>query len=229
MSCLTLDDHRCALCGTVSQQPVIFSDSAMGAPDLDGRPAEPARYTLFALIQRCRTCGFCAPDIRVENPTARALRDDRSYRAELWDDGRPALANHFLCWSLVATADGRFDQAAWAAIRAAWACDDDDSVAAAAACRLRAAELLLRARSVRQAVVTDVRGRYLLLSDLYRRAGAMTLARAEVERGRFNLRLPYSLGVLDFVSHLIDMDDRAVHSLDEADAWARRFQAPGNL
>lgn len=228
MNCLIIDDHRCALCDAVTQQPFVFDHPAPGAMDLDGRPPPPERGRLCFLIQRCDNCGYCHPDIGVDVPVARALRDDPGYRAELWNDTRPVRANHFLCWSRIAAAAGRMDQAARAAVRAAWICDDGDAPAAAAACRSRAAGLVLQARALRQPVADDALAEALLLSDLYRRAGAMALARAEVERARNAQPSSPSPSALDYVLHLVETGDRAAHTLVDARIWVRGRQASGS-
>ena len=47
----------CALCGEQTLVTQLDSTSSFGPPDLDVRPAEPARSSIFAWVQRCASCG----------------------------------------------------------------------------------------------------------------------------------------------------------------------------
>ncbi len=54
--------RACAVCGAPCPAP-FRAPAAELAPDLDGRPGEPARSTLPRWIATCRRCGASAPDL----------------------------------------------------------------------------------------------------------------------------------------------------------------------
>src|SRR5262245_2741001 len=94
-------DVRCALCGHVSSVWTIGSTSACGSPDLDLRPPGPMRSTLFARVQECAHCRYCAPSIAAADGIDSRDLQTPEYRA-LVEGGLPELASRFLRWSLVA-------------------------------------------------------------------------------------------------------------------------------
>jgi hypothetical protein len=91
------------------------------------------------------------------------------YKLRLKDRKFPELANTFLCWSLLQEVSGKSEAAAWAAIRAAWACDDANEAEVATLCRMKAVDLLraaIRGRKLRSSSSV-----LALMTDLLRRAG----------------------------------------------------------
>jgi hypothetical protein len=159
----------CAVCGTEIEFPALSSDNNFGTPDLDLRPSEIERSTLPYLIQTCSTCGYCSPDISVIEPRAVELVQAEIYKLRLKDRKFPELANAFLCWCLLQEVCGKTESAAWAAIHAAWACDDAGETGGAALCRIKAVDLLraaIRGRKIRGSSSV-----LALMTDLLRRAG----------------------------------------------------------
>jgi hypothetical protein len=63
MTTISQEPIVCTLCGATTVLPVIGSSSTFGPPDLDFRPSEPMRSSLFAWVQRCGSCGYCARSI----------------------------------------------------------------------------------------------------------------------------------------------------------------------
>ncbi len=137
----------CAVCGTKCRPP-FRAPSAELAPDLDGRPGEPASSTLKRWVARCPGCGAAAPDLAALPPEAAAIvrRDD--YAAE---------PDRFLRWSRLAAAIGDVAASAEAILQAAWLREDNGQ---------DATELRLRAAA---AWHRDPLRRI----DVLRRAGAM--------------------------------------------------------
>lgn len=119
----------CAICGTRCRPP-FRTPAAELAPDLDGRPGEPARSTLKRWVALCPGCGAAAPDLAALPPaTAEILRRD-DYVAE---------PDRFLRWSLVAAALGDKAGFAEATLQAAWLQEDEGEDAAALRRRAAAA------------------------------------------------------------------------------------------
>ena len=98
----------CAVCGT-SCKPPFRAPSAEYAPDLDGRPGEPARSTLSRWIALCPGCGAAAPDLAALSPDAAAIVRSEIYQAE---------PDRFLRWSRLAA------DPAEALLQAAWRRED---------------------------------------------------------------------------------------------------------
>lgn len=163
-------DVRCALCGALSRQVDMSSTGAFGPPDLDLRPAEPARSALAFRVQRCEGCGYCWGRIGEALPAAAAVVESAAYRELLERARMPRLARHLFCAGLVAEGAGEREAAAWRFLEAAWACDDHFAVVPARMCRERAAEMFesALARGEATAPAGSVK---TLLADVLRRAG----------------------------------------------------------
>jgi hypothetical protein len=160
----------CVLCEEQTLLPVLTSTSSFGPPDLDLRPAEPARNSIFAWVQRCGSCAYCAPSIGRATPSTRTVVESSAYRALLGRADLPELARSFLCSSLVFDQGGERAAAARNAIEAAWACDDAGAVAEAARCRLRAVELLRESDAEGDTLFPDPATECVVIVDLLRRA-----------------------------------------------------------
>lgn len=124
----------------------MLSTSESGPPDLDLRPAPMRRYSMQTWVVRCPGCGYCARSIEQAPEGVRAVVDSETYRAQLEATDAPELANSFLCQALLDEAQGRTVSAVWAAVRAAWVCDDAELEDAATTCRRRARALLAAMR-----------------------------------------------------------------------------------
>jgi hypothetical protein len=131
-----------------------------------------ARGTLSYRIKRCTHCGYCAPDLAHASPLATQLVKSAAYQAQRRDLNYPALANTFLCWAMIEEASQNYAGAAWAAISAAWACDDGINQVAADLCRSRAVELIKQAQAEGGSFAEEKPGaEEAILSDLLRRSG----------------------------------------------------------
>lgn len=120
--------RACAVCATPCRAPFRVPTAEM-APDLDGRPGEPARSTLPRWVMQCAGCGAAAPDLAALPESAAAIVRAPGYAAE---------RDPFLRWALLCEGLGDRAGAAEAALQAAWAAEDAGREAGAL--RLRAAE-----------------------------------------------------------------------------------------
>ena len=114
----------CALCGKQTLVMLLNSTHSFGAPDLDLRPPEMQRSSMFAWVQRCASCGYCAPNIAEGTPSMKGIVESAAYRALLVDPDLPELARSFLCSSMIFEEFEEEAFAARSAIEAAWVCDD---------------------------------------------------------------------------------------------------------
>jgi GTP pyrophosphokinase len=170
MTTISEEPVTCVFCEETTVLPVLGSTSSFGPPDLDLRPSEPARSSIFAWVQRCAFCGYCAPSIGVARPGASHVVDTPEYGGQLVDAEYPPLANSFLCSALIFSAVGEAGLATRSAIEAAWVCDDAGALQAAQRCRMRAVDLLLQSRAEGDEPFVDPATESAVLVDLLRRS-----------------------------------------------------------
>jgi tetratricopeptide (TPR) repeat protein len=173
---------------------------------------------LRAWIQRCPSCDLAAPDLAEERDDPRIVRSE-VYRAMASRTDLPELAVSFLCWSVVAQAEGRLAQAGWACVHAAWACDDARNDRAAGECRERAVPLLRSAMRARPIPSADEVLRRVIV-DLLRRQGRMEEASEACEAA---LAVSPEDAALVLERHLISEGDSGSH----AETEPIRFRAEG--
>ncbi len=218
MTVIREEEVTCGLCGKVSEHLIMRSAFVSGAPDLDTRPAVFGGHT-DKLIQRCPSCGYCAPDVWKVRPgfayTLRTMQSG-SYQEQLHSRDFPEAANSFLCASLISENLGEYAGAGFECIRAAWICDDAHCDTAARECREKAVDLLRRAKEKRQRFARQRGGQEALLADLLRRSGEFDLARSFCKAGLKRKPEKTLSDVLRFEMVLIDRADAACHTVAEA-------------
>jgi hypothetical protein len=158
-----------------------MSTNAFGSSDLDLRPPEMQRSTIWSWVQQCPECGYCAESLqkRCRHPD---LLTSEAYRELLSSTVYPGLASSFLCRALLDEADKDWRQAGWHTVCAAWACDDEDATTAAASCRLLAVDRFGKALAHGGDFCDDTDLHTLVLADLLRRAGEFARAAALCEQ-----------------------------------------------
>jgi len=212
----------CFLCGTESMHKGLISTASLGSTDLDSRPPEPERSSLSYWIHTCPSCGYCAPDLSDGDRAFEAVVRSEEYRNTLENPSTPRLAGQFLCWALLQESRKEYEKAGWAAIHAAWACDDAGAGQWAAKCRKRASELLMRAREMGQWFAEDAGLEEAILVDLLRRAGLFEKAlRLCEERLRKEPEETVKV-ILQYQEDLIRKSDDGRHTVAEAQ---RRVQS----
>ncbi len=216
---MTIATHvlkKCAICGTENYYSEILSTSAFGSPDLDTRPPELERYTIYAWVQRCPNCGYCAPDISKAHPEAASVIKTKVYKEQLSKISLPELANNFICESIIEEAVGDFASAAWSLIHAAWTCDDENEINLAKEYRSKAIDMIFRAVENGQKISNQQGAEIVLLVDLMRRAGRFSEAKHLVETKRSEISDNILLKILDFQKKLIARFDDSIYKINEA-------------
>ena len=138
MSTFYEKEHLCSLCGQKSMQQEISSTSQFGTMDLDMRPPEMIRFTMWCWVQECPHCGYVAR--RLEDPPTVSrewLREEPLVNC----DGirfNSELAILFYKLYLIYVHNNDCNKAFSAAHEAAWACDDNDEKRNAILCRKKA-------------------------------------------------------------------------------------------
>ena len=207
---------RCAVCGYETEHTGIGSTNAFGSPDLDTRPPEMKRSTIFAWVQRCPECGYCASDVGKAPSQATALVHSAEYARQLSDSTYPQLANAFLCKALIDERSGDYAAAAWALIHAAWACDDAGTPEPARVCRSKAVDMIAKSLGSGQAVAEQHGADTAIRVDLLRRAGRLTEARQLISTKRPAITEDIISKILDFQDALLTKGDEACHTVADA-------------
>jgi len=216
MTTLYQEKIRCAVCGAETECTGIGSTNAFGSPDLDTRPPEMKRSTIFAWVQRCPECGYCASDVSNAPPQAAALVYSPEYGRQLSDATYSQLANSFLCKAMIDEGSGDFSAAAWALIHAAWACDDDENPVPARVCRSKAADMIEMALGNGQAIIDQEGAETAIRVDLLRRAGRLAEARQLISTKRPEINEDIISKILTFEDTLVTRGDESCHTVAEA-------------
>lgn len=216
MTKLYKEEARCSVCGAQNAFTGIGSTNAVGSPDLDTRPPEMERSTIFAWVQRCPNCGYCASDVSVTRSGAQKVMNSKEYRDQLNDPTYPELANSFLCKAIVDCESKDFAAAAWAFIHAAWVCDDSHHPDHAIACRMNATNMFKIAEDHGQQVTDQNDASTAILVDLLRRSGQIEQAKTVIVERRQQIAEDVIVSILDFQNALIEKNDLYRHTIAEA-------------
>jgi len=171
MTMLFGEDVECYVCRKVSNHTSVISTNSCGSPDLDTRPPEMQRSTIYYWIQRCPSCGYCAPDLsKCEIGVPEIVATDE-YQNIILDTQMPDVAASFLALSHIKQKQGQFSDAAWRSIHASWICDDKNNYEESVKCRNRAIYLIGMASLYAQTIAGQAGQSETITIDLMRRAG----------------------------------------------------------
>jgi len=216
MTNLIQESRQCLVCGEINEYTEVTSTNEFGAPDLDTRPPEMLRSTIPFWIQRCPSCGYCAPQVSAGPQTAGEIVDSNAYLGQSGNPTYPALANHFLCWATIQESCGELAEAGWTCVHAAWVCDDENASLGASLCRMKAIELFKQARRNGARFSEQAGAEDALLADLYRRCGEFEKAVTAVQVGVLKRPEQVLRKVLYYQVNLVMQRNVASHSVDEA-------------
>jgi hypothetical protein len=220
-------DVRCVCCGQTSKVRIVCSTHAFGSPDLDTRPPEENRSTIWANVYRCPGCGYCASDLSEGSGDLNSIVQSQDYRAHLENESWPAKANEFLCQALIAKHMDRLVDAASATLFAAWICDDSPSHREQAiACRQSALSLLLEAEQAGDEAFDNSETIRAMRVDLLRRSEDFSEARVAVDA--MIAAVDSFRSILLFQKHLIETRDTAAHLVSEAFDFVKKADAGAN-
>jgi len=167
-------------------------------------------------VQRCPSCGYCAPDLNEGSSKASTIVQSDSYQKQLKNPDFPQLANSFLCWSLIQESLDEFVTGGWGCMYAAWACDDVDNDVAAQRCRKQAVTVLRKAQEEVQSFAEQEGGEEALMTDLLRRSGQFDLALSICEKGLKKNPEQIISHILQLQKILIGREDVDCHVISEA-------------
>ena len=218
MTFLLNKQKKCYVCGKTALYSHIVSTNQFGFPDLDTRPPERMRSTMDEWIQCCTNCGYCALDISTGNLKTLDVIKTKKYKKQMSDSNFPELANHFLCWRLFAESEGEYDTAGWAALNAAWACDDHNKSNEATQCRKLAMIMFLESFKKGKRFADDFKSEMEILIDLFRRCGKFSLALYIAQHILNDRCIIHANNLIKFQIDLMKKKDTGCHCCDEV--WA---------
>ncbi|MGD0575238.1 MAG: hypothetical protein ABSB61_07715 [Anaerolineales bacterium] len=216
MTTLDWEEESCLICGKVNKCPKIASTISLGGPDLDTRPAQMVRSNIRYIMQRCPSCGYCAPRLSEGPRRIKEIVQSEAYRQQISQETYPELAKSFLCWAIIQEAVGGYSDAGWAAVRAAWVCDDAKAVEPYRLCRIRAIQLLRRSKAAGKAFAEGAGLEEAILADLLRRSGQFDQAEAACQEGLKKNPEAVIQQILALQIALAKRQDASCHRVDEA-------------
>lgn len=216
MTTLFRETKQCSVCGSEAEYTDLSSTNTIGSTDLDTRPPEMRRSTMFTWVQRCVACGYCNFDVSELRLGAPAVIDTIDYRRQLTCPDSPELANTFLCAAMTGQAAGSYASATWSLVHAAWVCDDAGQLENAGTCRGKAAVMLLVAQEHGQNVGSDDRTSSVILVDLLRRSGQAEKARQLISKQRGRRPRDVISRMLAYQTVLLDENDTDCHTIADA-------------
>lgn len=119
-------DQTCAVCGQTSLQPVISSTSTLNYPDLDLRPAEMQRSSMFAWLAECPHCGYVATKLENELEAPADILKTDAYLTCEGNDFKSDLTKKFYRRHLISKAERDYGSEFLSLLHCAWICDDND-------------------------------------------------------------------------------------------------------
>lgn len=91
MTLIGLNPKKCAVCGHEGKFPVMHSYTIFENSDLDGRPGEMLRGTMWTWVERCLNCNYCGRRIEhVEDERFTQMVYEASYQQLLSIPGQVA-------------------------------------------------------------------------------------------------------------------------------------------
>lgn len=207
---------KCALCMKESLYIKLASTYQFGYPDLDTRPPEGARLTIYWWIQICPNCGYCAHDITENIENALKIVKSDSYQKQLHNKEYPKLANSFICYSMIQENINNFSGAGWSYIHAAWACDDAEFNTSAQKCRMKAINILQKAKLNNQKFAEENNAEEAIMVDLLRRSRQFEIALNICDTLLNKSPKKNIADVLLFQKMLIKKGDIDCHTMEEA-------------
>ncbi len=162
-----------------------MSTNAFGPADLDLRPPEMRRSTMSLWVQECPKCGYVSADIEEKSRISRSYLMSDEYHSCEGKAFKSSLARTFYRQYLICRQTKNTEDAFFAVLHAAWACDDRLDKKNATACREIGISLI--SQLLGNSSQKENRDTMLLLkADLLRRTGHFDTLIAEYENVRFS-------------------------------------------
>ena len=207
---------QCCVCGEKSNHKVVRSSYSHGSSDLDTRPSEMMRSTIYYSIQRCPSCGYCASDLSECSSKVKDHVESKEYQNIIGNKAIPKVAASFLALSYEKQQTHQYSESAWAAIHAAWICDDKNKQKASKECRKKAISMIESANAHSQKMGDQAGATEVLTIDLMRRAGMFDQALKLAEDTKTKDIEEIILQIIAYEESLIESKDIDSHTVSEA-------------
>ena len=185
MSTVYDETLTCSVCG-MERVYTSCSYFAFGPPDLDQRPPEMGRSTMKYWVHRCPYCGYVAGDVSDSCPVNWRFFRTAAYRTCNWRFFLSPLAKKFYRQYLIAMQAGYDADAYYAALHAAWACDDAHDLRNAKYCRELAVQQINKQLQHEDDSDESTEGLLLIKADLLRRSRHFSEVVREYRKIRFS-------------------------------------------
>ncbi len=155
MTTMFKKEVECCVCGEKNSHTGIGSTNSFGSPDLDTRPPEMQRSTIYHWIQRCPSCGYCSSDLSKCSNNTKEIIKSVEYQNIVKNNVTPEVASSFLALSYEKEQSNQYSDSAWMAIHASWICDDENNSEVSTRCRKQAISLIEKANSQAQKIAVQ--------------------------------------------------------------------------
>ena len=216
MTTMHQEKVKCCVCGKKSNHDVVGSSYSHGSSDLDTRPPEMTRSTIYYSIQRCPSCGYCASDLSECNGDVKFHVESNEYQEIIRNKAIPKVAASFLALSYEKQQTHQYSESAWTAIYAAWICDEKNKQKASKECRKKAISMIENANAYSQNMGDQAGATEALTIDLMRRAGMFEQALKLAEETKTKDIEEIILQVIAYEESLIESKDIDSHTVSEA-------------
>ena len=174
------------------------------------------RSAIYYSIQRCPSCGYCASDLSEISGDVKAHVESKEYQEIIGNKAIPKVAASFLALSYEKQQTHQYSESAWAAIHAAWICDDKNKQKASKECRKKAISMIESANAHSQNMGDQAGATEVLTIDLMRRAGMFEQALKLVEETKTKDIEEIILQIIAYEESLIESKDIDSHTVSEA-------------
>ena len=216
MTTMHAKEIKCCVCREKSNHEVVGSSYSHGSSDLDTRPPEMTRSTIYYSIQRCPSCGYCASDLSECSGVFKFSVESKEYQKIIGNKSIPKVAASFLALSYLKQQTLNYAESAWAAIHAAWICDDKNKEKASKECRKKAISMIENANAHSQNMGDQAGATEALTIDLMRRAGMFEQAFKLAEETKTKDIEGIILQIIAYEESLIESKDIDSHTVSEA-------------
>ena len=192
MSTFFDETYTCAVCGKEAQYEALGSTNTFGGTaDLDGRPPEMARSTMSFWVQECPHCGYVSDSVADPTTVTQQWLQGEAYTGCDGIAFASSLAKRFYKQYLINQQDKNHVACMYAALHAAWACDDYGEEENAILCRKLALQEMAQIPEA-----ADNEDCLLQKADLLRRTGQFD--RLATEFADFTFEDPFFQKLLEF-------------------------------
>lgn len=206
----------CAVCGHVNKLNLLGSSIQFGCSDLDFRPSEMYRSTIFLWTQECRKCGYCSGSIAQADERTKAVVTSEEFQALCSrKTPRRRRPNPFHVAAFIAEKSGDLAAAFHHRLHEAWIHDDRKKTARATTARLHAFDLMCRAREEGLRLFEEEGADDSVAVDLLRRAGDFRRAQEVCRNGLSGDCSERMRDLLEFQLDLCSRQDQGTHTMDE--------------